>query len=90
MAATGEDDKTKVKDDVSKKDAFVSPEDPSKEKLEARLLGEARIQAAKDEGRRGKVGYARALADGKAVGKAEAGVGSRTTISQRISPDKWR
>jgi len=66
-------------------DAFVSPEEPFKE---ARMKWEARVQAeaVREEQRRGKVGDARAHADGKAVGKAKAGVKSRTTTSQRIMP----
>ena len=66
--------------DENQEDAFVSPEDPSKEKLEAR------VQALEDEDQRGKVGDARAHANGKAVGKAEAGAGSRTTIPKRVKP----
>ena len=47
---------------------------------------EARIQAAKEEERRGKVGDVHALADGKAVGEAKAGVRSRATIPKRVKP----
>ena len=75
--------------DDDEEDAFVSPEDGPRDRWEAR------VKALEEEERRGKVGDAHALADGKAVGKPKAGeVESRTTIPRRtkrnqipMSPD---
>ena len=75
MMQLGKDADSEAESDKDHKDAFVSPEEPFKE---ARLKWEARVQAmeAREDERRGKVGDARAHADGKAVGKTEAGVRS--------------